>query len=155
MATHSSTLAWKIPWMEEPGRLKSMGSQRVGHNWATSRKIQNLKKKTPSLLWGLGEGQKLHRACTQPQLQGPVPLDPPSCHRKSHSNGVPKWGCVWEWLGGGGSPWLSACHVLLSGRRSPCWWGKQLPRLSQGWGGGGGKQASAGAGRSPCVRHLL
>ena len=32
MATHSSTLAWKIPWMEEPGRLQSMGSQRVGHN---------------------------------------------------------------------------------------------------------------------------
>ena len=36
MATHSSTLAWRIPWMEEPGRLQSMGSQRVGHNWATS-----------------------------------------------------------------------------------------------------------------------
>ena len=36
MATHSSTLAWKIPWMEEPGRLQSMGLQRVGHNWATS-----------------------------------------------------------------------------------------------------------------------
>ena len=36
MATHSSTLAWKIPWTEEPGRLQSMGSQRVGHNWATS-----------------------------------------------------------------------------------------------------------------------
>ena len=32
MATHSSTLAWKIPWMEEPGGLQSMGSQRVGHN---------------------------------------------------------------------------------------------------------------------------
>ena len=31
MATHSNTLAWKIPWMEEPGRLQSMGSQRVGH----------------------------------------------------------------------------------------------------------------------------
>ena len=36
MATHSSTLAWKIPWTEEPGRLQSMGSLRVGHNWATS-----------------------------------------------------------------------------------------------------------------------
>ena len=35
MATHSSTLAWKIPWMEKPGRLQSMGSQRVGHDWAT------------------------------------------------------------------------------------------------------------------------
>ena len=36
MARHSSTLAWKIPWMEEPGRLQSMGSLRVGHDWATS-----------------------------------------------------------------------------------------------------------------------
>ena len=36
MAPHSSTLAWKIPWTEEPGRLRSMGSQRVGHDWATS-----------------------------------------------------------------------------------------------------------------------
>ena len=32
MATHSSTLAWKIPWAEKPGRLQSMGSQRVGHD---------------------------------------------------------------------------------------------------------------------------
>ena len=36
MATHSSTLAWKIPCVEEPGRLQSMGSLRVGHNWTTS-----------------------------------------------------------------------------------------------------------------------
>ena len=32
MATHSSTLAWKIPWMEEPDGLQSMGSQRIGHD---------------------------------------------------------------------------------------------------------------------------
>ena len=32
MATHSSTIAWKIPWIEKPGRLQSMGLQRVGHN---------------------------------------------------------------------------------------------------------------------------
>ena len=36
MATHSSTLAWKIPWTEEPGRLQSIGSLRVRHDWATS-----------------------------------------------------------------------------------------------------------------------
>ena len=35
MAPHSSTLAWKIPWTEEPGRLQSMGLLRVGHDWAT------------------------------------------------------------------------------------------------------------------------
>ena len=36
MAPHSSALAWKIPWTEEPGRLQSIGSRRVGHDWATS-----------------------------------------------------------------------------------------------------------------------
>ena len=41
MTTHSSTLAWEIPCIEEPGRLQSMGSQRVGHNWATSRHIKS------------------------------------------------------------------------------------------------------------------
>ena len=36
MATHSSILSWKTPWTEEPGRLQSMGLQRVGHNWVTN-----------------------------------------------------------------------------------------------------------------------
>ena len=36
MVTHSSTLGWKIPWTEEPGRLQSMGSLGIGHDWATS-----------------------------------------------------------------------------------------------------------------------
>ena len=36
MLTHSSILAWRIPWTEKPGRLQSMGSQRVGHNWEAS-----------------------------------------------------------------------------------------------------------------------
>ena len=36
MATHSNILAWRIPWTEEPGRLKFMGSQRVGHDWVAS-----------------------------------------------------------------------------------------------------------------------
>ena len=36
MATHSCTLAWRIPWREEPGGLQSMGLQRVGHDWANS-----------------------------------------------------------------------------------------------------------------------
>ena len=35
MATHSSILAWEIPWTEEPGRLQSMGLQRMGHEWAS------------------------------------------------------------------------------------------------------------------------
>ena len=36
MATHSSILAWRIPWTKKPGGLQSMGSQRVGHDWATN-----------------------------------------------------------------------------------------------------------------------
>ena len=36
MPTHSSILVWRIPWTEEPSRLQSVGSQRVGHNWATN-----------------------------------------------------------------------------------------------------------------------
>ena len=42
MATHSSILAWKLPWTEEPGRLQSMGSQRVRHDWATSLSLFSL-----------------------------------------------------------------------------------------------------------------
>ena len=42
MAIHSSTIAWKIPWTEELGRLQSMGPQRVGHNWATSLSLSPL-----------------------------------------------------------------------------------------------------------------
>ena len=41
-ATHSSILAWNIPWTEEPGRLQFTGSQRVGHNWATEHASTNL-----------------------------------------------------------------------------------------------------------------
>ena len=49
METHSSTLAWKIPWMEKPDGLQSMVSQRVGHDWATSLKLHFLTKETKEL----------------------------------------------------------------------------------------------------------
>ena len=42
MATRSSILAWRIPWTEHPGRLQSMGSQRVGHNWSNLAHINRL-----------------------------------------------------------------------------------------------------------------
>ena len=47
MAIHSSTRAWKIPWMEEPDRLQSMGSQRVGHDWAISLSLSALSEGWP------------------------------------------------------------------------------------------------------------
>ena len=63
MAPHSSTLAWKIPWTEEPGRLQSMGSLRVGHDWATSLSLftfMHWRRKwqpTPVFLPGESQGQ--------------------------------------------------------------------------------------------------
>ena len=58
MATHSSTLAWKIPWAEEPGRLQSMGLRRVGHNWATSLSL------SLSCI-GEGDGNPLQCSCLE------------------------------------------------------------------------------------------
>ena len=49
MATHSSILAWKIPWTKEPGGLQSMGSQRVGHDWATSLSLSLENQSIPSV----------------------------------------------------------------------------------------------------------
>ena len=63
MAPHSSTLAWKIPWMEEPGALQSMGSLRVGHDWVTSLSLFTLMHRrrkwqpTPAFLPGESQGR--------------------------------------------------------------------------------------------------
>ena len=52
MATHFDIRAWKIPWMEEPGGLQFMGSQRVGHNWATSlSQLTAMLGRLPSSEW--------------------------------------------------------------------------------------------------------
>ena len=48
-ATHSGTLVWKTPWTEKPGRLQSIGSQKIGHDWATSLSL------SPVVIWGLNE----------------------------------------------------------------------------------------------------
>ena len=63
MAPHSSTLAWKIPWTEEPGRLQSMGSLKVGRDWATSLSLFTFRhwrrkwQPTPVSLPGESQGQ--------------------------------------------------------------------------------------------------
>ena len=61
MTPHSSTLAWKIPWTEEPGRLQSMGSRRVGHNWATSLSLSYI---------GKGNGNPLQCSCLENPRDG-------------------------------------------------------------------------------------
>ena len=78
MAPHSSTLAWKIPWMEEPGGLQSMGSLRVGHDWATSLSLftfMHWRKKwqpTPVFLPGESQGRGSLVSCC---LQGRTESD--------------------------------------------------------------------------------
>ena len=69
MAPHSSTLAWKIPWTEEPGRLQSMGLLRVGHDWVTSLSLfifTHWRRKwqpTPVFLPGDSQGRGSLVAC--------------------------------------------------------------------------------------------
>ena len=62
MANHSSILAWRIPWTEEPGRLQSMGSQGVGHKWATSLSLFTfmhwIRKCQPTPVFLPGESQE-------------------------------------------------------------------------------------------------
>ena len=78
MAPHSSTLAWKIPWAEEPGRLQSMGSLRVGHDWATSLSVftfMHWRRKwqpTPVFLPGESQGRGSLVGC---HLWGRTELD--------------------------------------------------------------------------------
>ena len=51
MATHSSILAWKIPWTEEPGRLQAMGSQGVKHNWETNQQqVTQMQREEPKCM---------------------------------------------------------------------------------------------------------
>ena len=61
MAPHSSTLAWKLPWTEEPGGLQSMGSRRVRHDWATSLSLFTFmhwrRKRQPTPVFLPGESQ--------------------------------------------------------------------------------------------------
>ena len=61
MATHSSTLAWKLPWMEEPGRLQSMGLLRVRHDWVASLSLS---------CSGEGNGNPLQCSCLENPRDG-------------------------------------------------------------------------------------
>ena len=78
MAPHSSTLAWKIPWTEKPGRLQSMRSLRVGHDWATSLWLftfMHWRRKwqpTPEVLPGESQGRWSLVGC---RLWGRTELD--------------------------------------------------------------------------------
>ena len=78
MATHTRVLAWRIPWMEKPGRLQSMGSHRVGHNWSDLAAFVLFKEILfKSLLMKVEEengkaGSKLNIQKTKNMASGPI-----------------------------------------------------------------------------------
>ena len=88
MATHSSTPAWNIPWMKEPGRLQSMGSQKVGHDWATSLSLMHLEGSR-----GHCYNHPLLRTTSVELPDKPILLIPkkPLVYTKSHSVQLPQW----------------------------------------------------------------
>ena len=105
MATHSSTLAWKIPWMEEPGRLQSMGSQKVRHNWATSL-VHDVHPASATLATSPAT---LPTTVSPPVCICPAPLLSLSCLKSLrfllHRNGCRLSGCI-------SGLHLSACPLL-------------------------------------------
>ena len=89
MATHSSILAWRIPWTEEPGSVQSMGSQRVRHDWATKQ-------------------QQFYRINQKGKL---------TKKKKKNSNGNPLQYSCRENPMDGGAQWAAVCGVAQSRTR--------------------------------------
>ena len=121
MAPHSSTLAWKIPWTEEPGRLQSIGSLRVGHDWATSLWLftfMHWRRKwqpTPVFLPGESQGWETWWAATYGVAQSRTRL------KRLSSSSSSSW---WPWL----SRWCNdkesscqcrRCRLIPGLERSP------------------------------------
>ena len=129
MATHSSILAWRIPWTEEPGRLQSMRSQRVRHNWAANTFTFMMKydggglvAKSCPLIWNIVITKQLG-------LYGGFPG---SSHAKESSCNAGDTGDVSLIIGSGRSPgggkWQPT-SVFLPGESYGL-------RSLEGWGGG-------------------
>ena len=97
MAPHSSTLAWKTPWMEEPGRLQSMGSLRIGYDWATSLSLftfMHWRRKwqlTPVFLPGESQGRGSLVGC---HLWGRTELDTTKATQQQQQAGP----YIYSWL---------------------------------------------------------
>jgi len=103
MAPHSSTLAWKLPWMEEPGRLQSMGFLRVGHGTATSLSLftfMHWRKKwqpTPVYLPGESQGQGSLVGC---RLWGRIQMNLFSKQKQNHRHRKQTYFYQRRWGGG-------------------------------------------------------
>ena len=115
MAPHSSTFAWKIPWTEEPGRLQSMGSLRVGHDWATSLSLftfihwRSKWQPTPVFLPGESQGQGSPVGC---RLWGRTESD---TNERLHFHF--SLSCIGERNGN-----LLQCSCLENPRDGGAWW---------------------------------
>ena len=121
MAPHSSTLAWKIPWTEEPGRLQSVGLLRVGHNWTTSLSLfsfMHWRRKwqpTPVFLPGESQGQRSLVGCN---LWGHTELDrlkwfSSSSSKRARRNLWKWWVCSWHWLYWWACVCTYICHTFV------------------------------------------
>ena len=101
MAPHSSTLAWKIPWMEEPGRLQSMGSLRVGHDWVTSLSLFTFMhwrrnwQPTPVFLPGESQGRVAWWAAVCGIAQSRTQLKGLSSSSSRNQKGFSSWALLW------------------------------------------------------------
>ena len=94
MATHSSILAWKIPWTEKPGGLRSMRSQRVGHNLMTK---QQKGHNSEAARWKTCAGRRLGKDVEPPPLRVPLPASPPSQQPGSSPHPTPQQsGVFWQ-----------------------------------------------------------
>ena len=113
MATHSSILAWKIPWMEEPGRLQSMGSLRVRHDWVTSLSLSTVMhwrrkwQPTPVFLPGESHGRRSVVGCSP---WGRTESDTTEATLRWHIH------CWWDyqWLSASTKAWYGDWNQIIS-----------------------------------------
>ena len=89
MATHSSTLAWRIPWTEEPGGLQSMGSQRVGHNCATNFHFDFQPCEIRFLFIQLSSSLYIHTTRIKWQKYKDIPISLKCLNQQSHTDTLP------------------------------------------------------------------
>ena len=126
-ATHSSTLAWRIPWMQEPGGLQSVGLLRVGHDWATSLSLftfMHWRRKwqpTPVLLPGESQGWRSLVGCSPWSCSGLDMTERLNFHFSlsciGEGNGNPLQCSCLENPREGGARWVAICEVTQSRTR--------------------------------------
>ena len=132
MAPHSSTLAWKIPWTEEPGRLQSMGSRRVRHDWATSLSLftfMHWRRKwqpTPGFLPGESQGQQSLMGC---RLRSRTESDTTEATQQQLQHHSRCTKVAWEKPAEPGS---ELQHAVTQSSHSPCFL-LQYPLLAMTW----------------------